>query len=154
MMALAEVSIMSSNESKTADHSDSPANPFLEIWTKYLEQSGVQARSAIEGLQAFADPERFQQSWLDALSRSLESFMRTPAFLEALKINLKTMTDLKKLQDQVIEDTARHIGIPLATDIHGLFERLNVLEQSVLARLSAIEDKLATLEPKSPKKVG
>jgi len=78
--------------------------------------------------------------------------MRTPAFLEALKINLKTMTDLKKMQDQVIEDTARHIGVPLATDIHGLFERLNVIEQSILARLSAIEEKLERLEPKTPKK--
>jgi len=152
--ALKEVNTMSGNQSKTAEPTDVPANPFMEMWSKYLEQSGLQTQAAMESLQSFADPQRFQQSWLDALSHSLEGFMRTPAFLEALKINLKTMTDLKKMQDQVIEDTARHIGVPLATDIHGLFERLNVIEQSILARLSAIEEKLERLEPKTPKKAG
>jgi len=144
---------MSGNNSKTAEPAGLPANPFVEMWSKYLEQSGLQTQAAAESFQSFADPQRFQQSWLDALSHSLEGFMRTPAFLEALKVNLKTMTDLKKMQDQVIEDTARHIGLPLATDIHGLFERLNVIEQSILTRLSAIEEKLETLEPKTPKKV-
>ena len=114
----------------------------------------MQTQAAMESLQSFADPQRFQQSWLDALSHSLDGFMRTPAFLEALKVNLKTMTDLKKMQDQVIEDTARHIGAPLATDIQGLFERLNTIEQSILTRLSAIEEKLEALEPKPPKKAG
>jgi len=152
--ALKEVNTMSGNQSKTAEPTDVSANPFMEMWSKYLEQSGLQTQAAMESLQSFADPQRFQQSWLDALSHSLEGFMRTPAFLEALKINLKTMTDLKKMQDQVIEDTARHIGVPLATDIHGLFERLNVIEQSILARLSAIEEKLERLEPKTPKKAG
>ncbi|MFI5458664.1 MAG: hypothetical protein ACHRXM_24810 [Isosphaerales bacterium] len=145
---------MSGNQSKTDEPAGLPANPLMEMWSKYLEQSGLQTQAAMEGLQSFADPQRFQQSWLDALSHSLEGFMRTPAFLEALKVNLKTMTDMKKMQDQMIEDTARHIGAPLASDIHGLFERLNVIEQSILARLSAIEEKLEALEPKTPKKAG
>ncbi len=108
----------------------------------------------MESLESFADPQRFQQSWLDALSHSLDGFMRTPAFLEAMKVNFKTITDLKKMQNRVIEDTARYTGAPLATDIHGLFERLKVIEQSILARLSVIEEKLATLETKTPKKAG
>jgi len=154
MMALEEENAMSANQGKTAGPAGPPANPLLEMWSRYLEQSGVQAQAAMESLQSFADPQRFQQSWLDALSHSLEGFMKTPAFLEALKVNLTTMTEMKKMQDQMIEDTARHIGAPLATDIHGLFERLNVIEQSILARLAAIEQKLEALEPKTPKKVG
>jgi hypothetical protein len=145
---------MSGKESTTAPEAGQSANPFMNMWSKYLEQSGLQAQATIEGFQALADPQRMRQTWLDALSSSLENFMRSPAFLEALKINFKTMTDLKKLQDQVIEDTARHFGVPLATDIHGLFERLNVLEQSILARLSAIEEKLARLESKKSKQPG
>jgi hypothetical protein len=153
MTALKEVNAMSGGNSDMAEPTGLPANPFLEMWAKYLEQSGLQTHAAMETLQSFADPQRFQQSWLDALSHSLESFMRTPAFLEALKVNLTTMTDLKKMQDQVIEDTARHIGVPLATDIHGLFERLNVIEQTILSRLSAIDEKLETLAPRTPNKV-
>lgn len=142
-----EVDAMSGNN-KAAEPTGAPANPFVEWWSNYLEQSGTQAQAALESLQSFSDPRRIEQSWLDALSNSLEGLMRSPAFLEALKINLKVMTDLKKFQDQVIEDTARHIGVPLATDIHGLFERLNSVEQTILGRLSAIEEKLDALGPK------
>jgi len=144
---------MSGNHSKTAEPAGPPPNPYMEMWTRYLEQSGLQSQAAAESFQAFSDPQRFQQSWLDALSKSLEGFMRTPAFLEALKVNLKTMTDLKKMQDQVIEDAARNIGVPLASDIHGLFERLNVVEQSILARLAAIDERLAAIEQKAAKRV-
>jgi hypothetical protein len=145
---------MSGNNSKTAEAAGPTANPFMDMWSKNLEQSGPPTQAAMESLQSFGGPQRFHQSWLDAMSRSLDNFMRTPAFLEALKINLKTMTDLKKMQDQVIEDTARHVGAPLATDIHGLFERLNVIEKSILARLSVIEEKLEALEASPPKKTG
>ena len=139
---------MSGNSSKTAEAADAQANPFAEWWSNYLEQAGAQAQAAMQGLQSFSDPRRFEQSWLEALSNSLEGLMRSPAFLEALKINLKAMTDLKKFQDQVIEDTARHVGVPLATDVHGLFERLNAIEQSILVRLTAIEKRLDALGSK------
>jgi len=145
---------MSGNNSKTAEAAGSAANPFIDMWSKYLEQSGFPTQAAMESFQSFADPQRFQQSWLDALTHSLDGFMRTPAFLEALKVNLKTMTDLKKMQDQVIEDTARHVGAPLASDIHGLFERLSVIEKSILSRLDAIEEKLEAIEATPPKKSG
>ena len=58
--------------------------------------------------------------------------MRSPAFLEAMQRNLKAMTDLKSMQDQVVQDMARHVGVPLASDIHGLFERLHSVEQTIL----------------------
>ena len=58
------------------------------------------------------------------------------------------MTDLKGMQDQVIQDTARQFGMPLATDITGLFERLHSTEQTILDRLTAIEERLKAIEPK------
>ena len=70
--------------------------------------------------------------------------MRTPAFLEAMQRNLKTMTDLKAMQDQFIQDSARQVGIPLAADITGLFERLHSVEQAILSRLEVIETQLKT----------
>ena len=46
--------------------------------------------------------------------------MRSPAFLEAMQRNLKAMTDLKAFQDQIVQNTARYIGLPLANVIYGL----------------------------------
>jgi hypothetical protein len=69
-------------------------------------------------------------------------------FLEMLKNNIKTVTELKGLQDQVIHDTARHFGLPLAADITSLFERLQRIEQNIMSRLEAIEERLRAIELK------
>jgi hypothetical protein len=78
----------------------------------------------------------------------MEDFMRTPVFLEAMKRNLKAATDLKRLQDQIIGDISRQLGRPLASDITGLFERLQSTEQTIVARLQAIDDRLKAIEDK------
>jgi hypothetical protein len=140
---------MSSNSSGPAAESTSQTgNPLLDLWAQYVQQSTAQSRALVDGMQAMADPQRLQQHFLETLADSLDKFMRSPVFLEAMRQNLKVMTDLKRLQDQVIEDTARHIGAPLASDIHGLFERLNGAEQAVLGKLQAIEARLDALESK------
>ena len=61
---------------------------------------------------------------------------------------MKAMTDLKVMQDQYVQGSARHLGMPLADDITGLFERLNSAEQSILNRLKSIESKLRSTESK------
>ena len=123
-------------------------NPLVDMWTEYLQQSGNQSRAVLEGMAAMGDPQKLQQRILESLAESFDQFMRSPAFLEAMRQNLKMMTDMKKLQDQMIEDTARHFGVPLASDIHGLFERLNGVEHAILSRLQSIETRLEALESK------
>jgi hypothetical protein len=123
-----------------------PANPVLSFWTDYFERTGEQSKAFVEGLNAILDPQKLQQRWLDALAQNFDEFMRSPAFLEMMRQNLKTMTDLKKAQDKALEETARSIGAPLASDIHGLFERLAGLERALLARLEAVESRLASIE--------
>ena len=134
---------MSGNSSTT-----DPASPFAGLWAGYLERADAQGKAMLDCFQALGDPQQLQKRWLEALSRSIDSSMRSPAFLEALQRNLKAMTDLKAFQDQIVQDTARNIGLPLASDIYGLFERLHSVEHTILARLEAIEGRLATIEAK------
>jgi len=143
---------MPSTESKTEpDSSVATTDPSIMIasfWTQWLEQSNRGTQALFEAMQTASDPQQFQRRWLDAVSRSLDDFMRTPTFLEILKNNLKAVTDLKGMQDQVVQDTARHFGLPLAADITGLFERLHSTEQNIVTRLQAIEDRLKAIETK------
>jgi hypothetical protein len=122
------------------------ALPFAAFWSNYLEQADAQGKAMLEYFQAMGDPQQMQKRWLDTLSRTLDSYMRSPAFLEAMQRNLKAMTDLKALQDQMVQDAARHVGVPLASDIYGLFERLHSVEQTILAQLKAIEWRLKAIE--------
>jgi hypothetical protein len=138
---------MSSVDPKT---SSNPADSISSFWAQWVEQSTRGTQALMEVVQTAGDPQQIQRRWLEAVSRSLDEFMRTPAFLELLKNNLKAVTDLKGLQDQMLEDTARQFGLPQAKDITGLFERLNSTEQSIsiLARLNAIEERLKSIESK------
>jgi len=125
-----------------------PSTVIASFWTQWLEQSSRGTQALLEAMQTVGDPQQIQRRWLDAVSQSLDDFMRTPTFLELLGNNLKTITDLKGMQDEVIQDTARHFGLPLAADITGLFERLHSTEQNILNRLQAIEDRLKAIETK------
>jgi hypothetical protein len=140
---MGSLSIMSGNSSN-AD----PSFPFAGLWSGYLEQADAQGKALLECFQSFGDPQQMQKKWLDSLSKSLENYMKSPAFLEGLQRNLKTLTDLKAFQDQVVQEIARQVGVPLASDINGLFERLYSVQHTILARLKAIEGRLATIESK------
>jgi hypothetical protein len=133
---------MSGNSSSSVD----PAFPFAGLWNGYLEQADAQGKAMLECLQSFGDPQKMQKSWLETLSRNLDTYLRSPAFLDLLQRNLKAMTDVKAFQDQVVQDIARQVGLPLASDIYGLFERLHSVDNAIVSRLKAIEGRLASIE--------
>ena len=142
---------MPSIESKTEPDPSVPADPstlIASFWTQWLEQSSRGTQALLEVMQGAGDPQQLQRRWLDAMSRSLDDFMRTPTFLQLVGNNLKAVTDMKGMQDQVIQDTAHHFGLPLAADITGLFERLHSTEQNIINRLQAIEERLKAIETK------
>jgi len=143
---------MPSTESKTEPNSSAattdPSLLIASFWTQWLEQSSRGTQALLEVMQGTGDPQQLQRRWLDAISRSLDDFMRTPTFMQLVGNNLKAVTDLKGMQDQVIQDTARHFGMPLAADITGLFERLHSTEQNIVNRLLAIEERLKAIETK------
>jgi hypothetical protein len=133
-----------SDNSSMANHSF----PFADLWAGYFEHADAQGKAMLDCFQAFGDPQQLQRRWLETLSKGLDSYLRSPAFLEALQRNLKAMTDIKAFQDQLVQDFARHVGVPLAGDIYGLFERLHSVEHTILGRLKAIEGRLAAIETK------
>ncbi len=135
----------------TNSHTEATADPtaaLFSFWTQWMEQSARGTQAMLEAMQSAGDLQHLQRNWLDPIARSIEEFMRTPVFLEAMKRNLKAATDLKRLQDQVVGDTARQLGRPLAADITGLFDRLQSTEQTIITRLQAIEDRLKSVEDK------
>ena len=143
---------MSSNKSNEGGFSAAdPARDFLEFWKNYFEQTAIQTRILVEGMQEGKSLDRksldqLHAQGLESLSQSLEGFMRTPAFLEVLKQSLKRMIDLKRMQDQVSQSIAQQTGLPMAADVTGVFERVHSAEQTILARLGMLDDRLKAIE--------
>lgn len=122
------------------------AATLFSFWTQWMEQSARGTQAMLEAMHSVGDTQKIQRNVLDPIATSIEEFMRTPVFLEAMKRNLKVVTDLKRLQDQVLKDSARQVGAPMAADITGLFDRLHSTEETIIARLKAIEDRLKAIE--------
>jgi len=138
---------MSSDKSNDSVSSAAdPARDFLEFWRNYFEQTAIQTRILLEGMQGGKSLDQLHTQGLESLSQSLDGFMRTPAFLEVLKQSLKRMIDLKQMQDQMSQSIAQQTGLPLAADVRGVFERVHSAEQSILARLAMLDDRLKAIE--------
>jgi hypothetical protein len=136
------------SQTKPAAAAD-PASMVAAFWAQWLEQSTRGTQALLEIMQGVGGPEQIkerQDRLLETAAESVDSFLRTPTFMELMRQQLKAITDLKTMQDQVVKGAARHLGMPLADDIFGLFERLHSTEQTILNRLQAIEDRLQVIE--------
>lgn len=123
-----------------------PSAALGQFWAQWMEQSARGTQALLEAMEGAADPEVWQKRWLSAMEEYFEGFLRSPSYLEGMRRSLKTITDAKLAQDELIHNTARHLGLPLAADISGLFDRLHGTETAILGRLTAIEDRLEAIE--------
>jgi len=125
-----------------------PFSAITGFWSQWLEQSSRGTQAMMEAMQTTCDPQQLQGRWTDALARSIDDFLRSPVFLETMSRNLKMMTELRGLQDQVFGGVARELGVPLTEDVAALFDRLRGAEKAIMGRLDAIEDRLKSVEAK------
>jgi hypothetical protein len=120
--------------------------PMLEYWTKAIEQSQEHAKVLLDSMREAGDLKTLRRRWLDALAQSLDLYMRTPAFLEGMHQHLDLMTGLKGHAEEAGHEVAQVTGIPRMPDISGLFERVRIGHDAILARLDAIDRKLEVLQ--------
>jgi hypothetical protein len=120
--------------------------PLLDFWSKATEQGTESARAWWEGTRAAFDPAALRRQWLDAMAQSLDAYMRTPAFLESMRRSHQAVNEFKSHTEDLAQEIARETGIPRMPDISGLFERIQIGQESIQAHLSAIERRLEVLE--------
>lgn len=121
---------------------------WTDLWGKYVEASTDYSRVLLDsaGGAEPADLESLRRRWLESLGKSMDSYMRTPAFLEQMRRHFEAMTAAKSNADDVAKEVARNVGFPHLDDIAGLFERLQIGQEAILNRLAAIERRLDAIE--------
>lgn len=136
---------MSDNQELAAGF-DPVVQPFVDFWSNYIAESNDTTRQWIEGLNGSADVKTWQRRWFEAVSRSMDAYMRSPAFLQLMRQNTDLLVKAKVQADDLAAEFARNANIPTASDISGLFERLHSVEEVILSRLTRIEERLSTIE--------
>ena len=137
-----------SGDHDNANHFDAVLQPFADFWSSYVKQADETTREYLDGLDGSEEVKTWQRRWFDAVSKSLDAYLRSPAFLQAMKHNTELAIKTKRQADDFVAEAARNMNIPTATDISGLFERLHSVEEVILTRLARIDERLQKIEQK------
>jgi hypothetical protein len=140
-----ETSLMSSQQEANGTI-DPVLMPFFDLWSNYFKQANDSQREFFQGIDNSTNLKSWQRRWNDAVSKSADAFMRSPAFLHAMKQNADAVIKLKQQTDDLSKEFARNANIPTTSDISGLFERLHSVEEVILSRLGRIEERLQAIE--------
>ncbi len=137
-----------------ADATQAVLRPWLEFWTQIFEQRADWMQVMMAGAPAKMDLQTLRKRWLEALTKSIEAYVRTPAFLESMRKNFDAMTAIKTSSELAKRELSRQAGMPYVEDIAGLYERLQTGHELVLARLTAIDERLAAIERRGEGETG
>ena len=135
-----------SNNGETKLKFDPVMQPFVDFWSNTMQQANDATREMFDGLDDGSQIKTLQRQWMDSISQSMDAYMRTPAFLEAMKHNTDAAVKFKRQTDDWASEMARNANIPTTGDISGLFERLHSVEEIILKRLARIDERLESLE--------
>jgi hypothetical protein len=133
-------------ESESGGAFDPVVKPFIDFWSDYVKQANDVARELLEGIDDGTDVKSLQRKWFDAVAKSMDAYMRSPAFLQTMKRNTDTIVKVKRRTDDLATEVARNANIPTANDISGLFERLRSVEETILSQLGRVEQRLQSIE--------
>jgi hypothetical protein len=135
-----------SNDPTTNGAIEPLVQPFIDFWGNYIRQANENTRQLVENFDGASDVKTWQRQWSEAVSKSMDAYLRSPMFLQAMKQNTDLMIKAKQQADDLATEVARNANIPTAGDISGLFERLHTVEEAILQRMDRIDERLKAIE--------
>src|SRR5579863_8503629 len=102
----------------TTTNATAPSSPeaglgaLMDFWSGWFGQCAERTQALLSGFKDASDPAALRRLWLDSLGKSLDHYMRTPAFLESMQRNFELTTQLKGAAEDLARDASRSTGIP------------------------------------------
>ena len=140
---------MTTEKTTAPDGLDSLCNPFVAFWRDAFQKSTELTQAAFQSMTQVGEWDKLRRQWPQALSTTLDNYMRSPAFLDNMRRNMEMFTQWQSHMDDWARDLSRLTGMPRINDIAGLFDRLRQNQEAILAQLSAIEKRLQAMEERS-----
>src|SRR5262245_5524156 len=135
-----------SDDRHTAAVFDPVVKPFIDFWSDCVKQTNDVTRELLDGIDENSNVTSWQRKWSETVSKSMDAYMRSPVFLQAMKQNADAAIKAKRQADDLASEFARNANIPTTGDISGLFERLHSIEEVILGRLNGIDQRLQAIE--------
>ncbi len=125
------------------------ADPFGSFWNEFMSRVGVDGNqnTAAGAAPAFNEgAKQMQRIFFDTMAKYAEEFMRSEQFLSAVKQSMDQSIQIKQMFDDFLVKAQRGIQAPVRGDVDDIASLMRGIENRVLKRLEAIEDKVAAVE--------
>jgi len=121
--------------------------PFVKFWNDFLTKAGVEYPHSDSASPAFSDAaKQMQRVFFDSMAKYAEEFMRSEQFLTAMKQTMDQSLQMKKVFDDFLVKAQRGVQAPVRADVDDIASLMRAIENRVLNRLDALEDKIAAVE--------
>lgn len=124
------------------------AAAFQKIW---LETFNKMAQAGFSFSPDAAPPEFLRQmrsGIFQALSRSWEEFMRSPQFLDSVKMMMENAIAFRQMSNELLTQARHSVQGPARSDIDDLMQAIHHLETRILDRVEELSNRLNVLENK------
>jgi uncharacterized protein YdcH (DUF465 family) len=88
---------------------------------------------------------KVRNGMLKGLSGTWDEFMRTPQFMEMMKVSLNGALDLKRMAREGMNKIHEQFEMPTKEDIDGILLAIRHVERRVLDRLEGVDDRVRNI---------
>jgi acyl carrier protein phosphodiesterase len=118
---------------------------FQKLWMEsFANMAGVWSQYS----PASPPPEELRKmrtGMLKVLSNACDDFMRTPQFMEMMKISLNAGIELRRMAKEGMNRIHEQFETPSREDIDGVLLAIRHIEQRVLDRMEGLDERMANL---------
>lgn len=119
------------------------ADPFVRFWSDAMSKFVPGAAPAAPAPDAL---EQLRRSFFDALAQSADQFMRSEAFLQAMKQSMDNSLAWQKQVNQFVQQGLSSAQMPGKADNEQIVAILRGLDQKINARLDELSQRVEALE--------
>lgn len=122
------------------------ADAMTAFWTDFMTRNTGGTPSAP------ANPEfveRWRKSFLDALAKSMDDYMRSEAFLQSMKQSMEQALGWQKMMNEHLQKGLSAAQMPSREDSDHVVRLLHGMEERLLRRLEKLEQRLERVEKPS-----
>ncbi len=95
-----------SNETSKSIAFDPVMQPFVDLWSDFMSQANETTREFLDEFDDNSNVRTWQRRWFDAVSKSMDAYMRSPIFLQMVKQNTEAAVKVKRQSDDLATEIA------------------------------------------------
>jgi hypothetical protein len=119
-------------------------DPFMKFWSDFM---GKMAASGMPSFQASPDfMSQMRRTFFDAMAQQADEFLRSEAFLSAMKHSMETSLAWQQAVNQFLQKGLAAAQMPSKVDSDHLVSLVRGMEERVLERMDELARRIDRLE--------